>query len=86
MILVTARRPNRALHEALKQRCDEWSKEGVRAIHQAGDCYAPRLIANAIFDGHRLAREFESPDPQRPLPYIRERLLWGQEMLPKLAR
>jgi dimethylamine/trimethylamine dehydrogenase len=36
---------------------------------------APRLIADAIFDGHRLAREIDSPDPERPLPYLRERPL-----------
>jgi dimethylamine/trimethylamine dehydrogenase len=27
-----------------------------------------------MFDGHRLAREFESPDPATPLPYKREPL------------
>ena len=28
-----------------------------------------------IFDGHRLAREIDSPNPARPLPFIRERHL-----------
>jgi hypothetical protein len=32
---------------------------------------------DAIFDGHRLAREIDSPDPAIPLPFIRERRLWG---------
>src|SRR6476620_10620804 len=50
-----------------------------------GDCYAPRYLMNAIFDGHRLAREFESPHPQYPLPFIRERQIWGQETYPKLG-
>ena len=36
------------------------------------------MIPDAIFDGHRLAREFESDNPQQPLPYIRERPIWGQ--------
>ncbi|HLB06874.1 MAG TPA: FAD-dependent oxidoreductase [Alphaproteobacteria bacterium] len=86
VILVTARRPNDALYKALKERRGQWAAQGIRGIYQAGDCYAPRLLAQAIFDGHRIAREFESPDPQRPLPFIRERLLWGQSMLPSLPR
>jgi len=36
---------------------------------------APRIIAEAIFDGHRLAREIDSPNPALPLPYLRERLV-----------
>jgi dimethylamine/trimethylamine dehydrogenase len=40
---------------------------------------------NAIFDGHRLAREFESLHPQYPLPFIRERQIWGRETYPKLG-
>ncbi len=47
----------------------------MEAVHAIGDCVAPRLIADAIFDGHRLAREIDSPDPSRPLPYLRERPL-----------
>ena len=35
----------------------------------------PSLIAEAVFSGHRLAREIDSPNPRVPLPYIRERRL-----------
>ena len=42
-----------------------------------GDAAAPRMIADSIFDGHRLAREIDSPNPAMPLPFIRERRLWG---------
>lgn len=31
------------------------------------------MISEAIFDGHRLAREIDGPDPAHPLPYDRER-------------
>ena len=44
-------------------------------MYRIGDCHAPRQILNAIFDGHRLAREFDSLHPQYPLPFIRERRL-----------
>ena len=40
-----------------------------------GDCVAPRLLAEAIFDGHRLAREIDCADPEVALPYLRERPL-----------
>ena len=44
-------------------------------MYRIGDCVAPRLIADAIFDGHRLAREIDSPNPEIALPYLRERPL-----------
>jgi electron transfer flavoprotein alpha subunit len=47
--------------------------EGLPGLHRIGDCVAPRLIADAVFDGHRLARELESDDPGQALPYLRER-------------
>ena len=36
------------------------------------------MIVDSIFDGHRLAREIDSPHPEMPLPFIRERRLWGE--------
>jgi dimethylamine/trimethylamine dehydrogenase len=32
-------------------------------------------VSEAVFDGHRLAREIDSENPAVPLPYIRERLV-----------
>jgi hypothetical protein len=32
----------------------------------------------------RLAREFDRPHPAHPLPWIRERQLWGAEAAPYL--
>ena len=46
---------------------------GLPALYRIGDCVAPRLLADAIWDGHRLAREIDSPDPAMPLPHLRER-------------
>jgi dimethylamine/trimethylamine dehydrogenase len=43
------------------------------AVYRVGDCVAPRLLADAIFDGHRLAREVDQPDPAVALPFLRER-------------
>jgi dimethylamine/trimethylamine dehydrogenase len=52
---------------------DALKKEGITAVYRIGDCVAPRLIADVVFDGHRLAREIDSPNPEEPLPYKRER-------------
>src|SRR6476469_2449651 len=46
---------------------------GHDALYRIGDCVAPRLLADAIWDGHRLGREIDSPDPAMPLPHLRER-------------
>ena len=85
MVVCTARIPNNELYRELKARESEWEGNEIQAIYQAGDCYAPRLIADAVFDGHRIAREFESPNPQFAQPWVRERQVWGHETYPKLA-
>ena len=85
MIVCTGRVPNAELFRELKRRKSEWEENEIQGIYQSGDCYAPRLIADAIFDGHRIAREFESSNPQIAQPWIRERQIWGHETFPKLS-
>ena len=74
-MLVTQRRSDDALYRELAADPPALEAAGVEALYRIGDCVAPRLIADAIFDGHRLAREIDSDDPARPLPYLRERPL-----------
>jgi dimethylamine/trimethylamine dehydrogenase len=76
VVLCTARLSNSELYFGL--RADEAALEaaGIEGVFAIGDASAPRMIADAIFDGHRLAREIDSPDPAVPLPFIRERRLW----------
>ena len=85
LVLVTARIPEIALYDDLIARRDEWKEQELEDVYRIGDCFAPRHITNAIFDGHRLAREFDLPHPQYPLPFIRERQIWGAETFPKLG-
>jgi len=75
VVLVSQRRSDDALYRALKDEIglDGLRSEGVDALYRIGDCEAPRLIADAVFSGHRLAREIDSPDPSIPLPFRRER-------------
>ncbi len=85
IVVATARKANDGLWKELSARKAEWEKNDIKAIYQAGDCYAPGLIASAIFEGHRIAREFESSNPQRAQPWIRERQVWGHETYPKIG-
>ena len=82
VILVTARLANDALYKSLRERRDSWSQEGIQGIYKAGDFYAPRLTGDAVFEGDRIAREFESDNPMRPRPFRRECMVWGRLDLP----
>jgi dimethylamine/trimethylamine dehydrogenase len=67
IVLVTERRSNDAIYHELRRARDELSKEGIEAIYRIGDCVSPRGFADAVFDGHRLAREIDSDTPEIPL-------------------
>ncbi|QIG47247.1 FAD-dependent oxidoreductase [Nordella sp. HKS 07] len=58
MVLVTGRLPDDALYRALLQSLPAGS------ISAIGDCHAPSHIADAVFAGHRFAREFGEPGTQ----------------------
>jgi len=68
VVLVTQRLSNEALYLELA------AGERDFALYRIGDCVAPRVFAaDAIFDGHRLAREIDTENPAVALPYRRER-------------
>jgi dimethylamine/trimethylamine dehydrogenase len=75
VVLVTQRLSNEELY--LELRADEaaLAEAGIEGLYRIGDCVAPRLIADAVFDGHRLGREIDAEDPAVPLPFRRERLV-----------
>jgi dimethylamine/trimethylamine dehydrogenase len=85
VILCTARKSNTALFTELKSRKAKWADNDIEAVFHVGDCHTPRFIQLSVFEGHRLAREFESKNPQYPLPFIREQHIWGGETYPKLG-
>jgi dimethylamine/trimethylamine dehydrogenase len=74
-VLVTQRLSDDAFYRELAGDPEALSAAGIAAVYRVGDCVAPRLIADAIFDGHRLAREIDGPDPAVARPYLRERPL-----------
>jgi dimethylamine/trimethylamine dehydrogenase len=75
VILVTQRISEDALYRELSNDQEAVAAAGIKGLSQIGDCVLPSLIAEAVFSGHRLAREIDSPNPRVPLPYIRERRL-----------
>jgi dimethylamine/trimethylamine dehydrogenase len=64
VVLISHRLSNLELSSDLEARRSDWREAGVERILSVGDCVAPRTLADAVFDGHRLAREFEEPDPE----------------------
>jgi dimethylamine/trimethylamine dehydrogenase len=72
-VLVTQRVSDESLYLELTADRDALAAAGIEGVYRIGDCVAPRLIADAIWDGHRLGREIDSPDPAYPLPHLRER-------------
>jgi dimethylamine/trimethylamine dehydrogenase len=81
-VLVTQRRSDEALYRELKDRIgfDALGGEGITGCYRIGDCEAPRLLADCVFSGHRLAREIDSENPEVPKPYIRERRVIEREL------
>jgi dimethylamine/trimethylamine dehydrogenase len=82
LILVTGRHSNDTLYRELKAAQAKWSENGVKDVFLIGDAEAPRLIADATFTGHRLAREIEEKNAQQPLAYKREVAVWGVSHMP----
>jgi dimethylamine/trimethylamine dehydrogenase len=76
-VLVTMRVSDDHLFRTLEGDPTALDQAGIRGLYRIGDCVVPRLIADAVFDGHRLAREIDSDDPAVPLPFIRERRVLG---------
>jgi dimethylamine/trimethylamine dehydrogenase len=78
IVLVTQRLSDDALYHELAADPGLLEKWGIAGLYRIGDCVAPGIPADAIFDGHRLGREIDSPTPATPLPYRRERFAVAQ--------
>jgi dimethylamine/trimethylamine dehydrogenase len=72
VVLVTQRESVDGVYRELTADPARLEQEGIEAVYRVGDCLAPRMPADSIFEGHRLAREIDSPDPAVALPYLRE--------------
>ena len=73
LVTVTARLPIDGLFIELDQRRDDWESSGIVTITRIGDCWAPSTIQQAVYTGHKWARELdEAPEGlvPRELPMI----------------
>ena len=71
-MLVTQQASLDALYHELASDEAALTAAGISGLYRIGDAVAPRMISEAIFDGHRLAREIDQVDPARPALYRRE--------------
>jgi len=70
LVTVTARLPLDSLHEQLR---DRWQEAGITSVTRIGDCWAPSTIQQAVYSGHKWARELDEPSEgliPRELPMI----------------
>ena len=62
LVPVTSREPQDQLWQELSAKAS-----GLKTLVRIGDCRAPGLIATAVYDGHRAARELLEADMQSPI-------------------
>jgi len=72
VVLVTQQASQDAVYTELAGDEPALAAAGISRLFRIGDAVAPRMISEAIFDGHRLAREIDQRDPGQPAPYHRE--------------
>lgn len=60
LVTITSRLPSDELQLGLEAHEAEWADAGVQSVRAIGDCWAPGLIAHAVYAGHRYARELEA--------------------------
>ncbi len=81
VVLVTQRASDDALFRQLRADPEAREHAGISGLYRVGDCVVPRVVAEAVFDGHRLAREIDTDNPAIPLPFIRENRVLGASNL-----
>src|SRR5262249_46046581 len=73
VVLVTQQASHDALYTELAGDEAALAASGISALYRIGDAVAPRMISEAIFDGHRLGRERDQPAQGQPARNRRER-------------
>jgi dimethylamine/trimethylamine dehydrogenase len=77
IVLVTQQVSDDDLYHELRDDPDALAVAGIRQLIRIGDAVAPRMISEAVFEGHRAAREIELADPMTVRRYDRERRVPG---------
>ena len=61
LVMVTSRLPYENLYHALQSDEERLIQNGIKSVTRIGDCLGPSTVANAVFSGHRYARELDCP-------------------------
>jgi dimethylamine/trimethylamine dehydrogenase len=75
VVMVTSRRPEDGLFQALKARAGDWEAAGVAQVRLIGDAAAPGPIAWATYAGRRFAEEIDAPDGRGDTPSFRREVV-----------
>lgn len=73
VVLVTERAPNEQLLLDLQANPAALHDAGIKTLRAIGDCFAPGIIASAVYHGHLAARELE--ESEEAIAFRRERII-----------
>jgi dimethylamine/trimethylamine dehydrogenase len=74
VVLVTSRLPNEQLYLDLTDDPAVLENAGIKSVTAIGDCLCPSTIASAVYEGHRVAREFDAAPENPDMPFRREEI------------
>jgi len=73
VVMVTSRLPEDGLYHELLHAHDGAPDAKSHTLRRIGDCHAPGIIATAVYEGHRYARELGVDIDAVDVPFRRER-------------
>lgn len=73
IVLVTSMLPNDGLYHELMKDESVFQDAGIKRVSRIGDCLAPSIIAEAVYAGHKYARELGVEQPDE-VPFKREQI------------
>ncbi|HFT1876819.1 hypothetical protein NLB31_22090 [Pseudomonas aeruginosa] len=73
VVLVTERLPNESLYLDLVKDSSVLEEAGIKTVRAIGDCFAPGIIASAVYSGHLAARELQ--ESEEAIAFRRERII-----------
>jgi dimethylamine/trimethylamine dehydrogenase len=82
LVLVTQRVSLGQLFDQVSAALPTAQDTDITGLYRIGDCVAPRPLADAIFDGHRLGREIDAAMPAVQKRYIREEIRVDKDPMP----
>ncbi len=77
LVISGARISNDEMYVELRAQPERLAEAGIEGLFVTGSAAPPGMLVDSIFQAHRLARGIDSADPSQPLPFIRERRVWG---------